>query len=75
MRAGQVAANVALTFAISEIASWMGYSLDGQGNVTIVGNTTLTGLSDGSHQVIVYADDTLGNMGASQTVYFTVGAG
>lgn len=33
--------NVSLTFTISEPASWIGYSLDGQTNVTITGNTTL----------------------------------
>ena len=41
-------------------------------NVTISGNTTLTGFDDGSHYIIVYANDTAGNMGASNTVYFTV---
>lgn len=65
-------ANVSLNFTINEAVSWMGYSLDGQGNVTITGNVTLIGLSNGSHQVIVYANDTVGNMGSSQTVYFTV---
>ncbi len=50
----------------------MGYNLDGQANTTITGNTTLTGLLDGSHYVVVYANDTAGNMGASNTVYFTV---
>lgn len=64
--------NVQLTFTINEITSWMGYSLDGQDNVTIVDNTTLTGLSDGSHQIIVYANDPLGNMDASPLTYFEV---
>jgi hypothetical protein len=64
--------DVPLTFTVNETASWMGYSLDGQGNVTVSGNTTLTGLLDGSHQVIVYANDTYGNMGSSGPVYFTV---
>ncbi len=50
----------------------MGYSLDGEMNVTIAGNTTLTGVLDGSHHIVVYANDTAGNMGASGTVYFTV---
>jgi hypothetical protein len=64
--------NVELTFTVNESASWMGYSLDGQGNVTVGGNTTLTGLADGSHRVVVYANDTFGNMGGSGLVYFTV---
>jgi len=64
--------HVDLTFTVSEAADWRGYSLDGQANVTITGNTTLLGLLDGSHNVVVYANDTAGNMGESSTVYFTV---
>jgi len=64
--------HVDLTFKVSETPYWMGYSLDGQANVTIPGNTTLMDLLDGSHSVVVYAKDTAGNMGASGTVYFTV---
>jgi hypothetical protein len=64
--------DVSLNFTVSELTSWMGYSLDEQANNTIVGNTTLMGLLDGSHSVVVYANDTVGNMGASSTVYFTV---
>lgn len=61
-----------LTFTINETPSWMGYSLDAQTNVTISGNTTLTSMNDGQHQVTVYANNTAGNMGSSETVYFTV---
>jgi len=50
----------------------MGYSLDGQANVTITGNATLTGLAAGSHNIIVYAEDDDGNIGASERVYFTI---
>ena len=64
--------DVALTFNVDEPYSWMGYSLDDQANVTISGNTTLSSLSDGFHHVLVYANDTAGNMGASGTVYFTM---
>jgi parallel beta-helix repeat protein len=64
--------NVPLTFVVSETASWIGYSLDAQAIVTIAGNTTLTGLSDGTHSLTVYAKDTAGNTGTSETVYFTV---
>lgn len=62
---------VPLTFTVDEPADWMGYSLDGQANVTITGNTTLSGLSDGKHSLIVYAKDTAGNTGASEMVYFS----
>jgi streptogramin lyase len=65
-------ADVPLDFTVSESTSWIGYSLDGQANNTVVGNTTLVGLLDGSHSVVVYANDTVGNMGVSSMVYFTV---
>jgi hypothetical protein len=64
--------DVPLTFTVSESTSWIGYSLNSQKNVTITGNRTLTSLPDGSYYVIVYANDTAGNMGASDTVHFTV---
>ncbi|MCJ7560103.1 hypothetical protein MUO79_05735 [Candidatus Bathyarchaeota archaeon] len=63
---------VPFNFTINEPASWMAYSLDQQTNITISGNTTLVGLSEGSHSLIVYANDTAGNMVSSQTIFFTV---
>jgi hypothetical protein len=65
-------ASVPLTFTVNKAVSWIGYSLDGQANVTILGNTTLTTLQEGTHHVVVYANDTCGLMGASSTVYFSV---
>jgi parallel beta-helix repeat protein len=65
-------ANVTLEFTINKQTSWMGYSLDGQDNVTITGNTTLTGLSSGLHNITVYAKDEFENMGNSETTYFSV---
>jgi hypothetical protein len=64
--------SIALTFTINRPTSWIGYSLDGQPNATIVGNTTLSGLLDGSHSIVVYANDTGGKMGGSETIYFTI---
>ncbi len=64
--------DVPLTFTVSESTSWIGYSFDGQANITIAGNTTLTGLSDGMHSLIVYASDIAGNVGYSDMVYFTI---
>ena len=63
---------VALSFSLNKPASWVGYSLDGKDNVTVAGNTTLTGLSAGLHNVTVYAKDTNENVGASETIVFTV---
>jgi len=66
--------SVPLTFLIYEASSWMGYSLDGQDNVTIAGNTTLSGLPNGSYNLTVYVTDSSGNTGASETIYFDVDA-
>ena len=33
---------------------------------------TLTGLSNGEHSLIVYAEDMDGNTGSSETIYFTI---
>ncbi|MFW6117078.1 MAG: hypothetical protein ACOC6G_00655 [Thermoproteota archaeon] len=63
---------VDLNFTTSELASWMGYSLDGGENVTVTGNTTLSDLSEDVHTLTVYVNDTAGNMGVSETVYFSV---
>jgi hypothetical protein len=64
--------DVPLTFRIYETPSWMGYNLDGQDNVTITGNTTLSGLQNGSHNITVYVTDISGNSGVSETIYFSV---
>jgi len=64
--------DVSLTFTVDEAVSWIGYSLDGQHNVTISGNTTLTDLSDGTHWLIVHARDATGNEGSSEMVYFAI---
>lgn len=63
---------IPLDFNVNETPSWSGYSLDNQDNITIAGNATLTGLSDGSHSLAVYANDTAGNIGKSDTVFFTI---
>jgi hypothetical protein len=61
-----------LQFIVSEQTSWKGYSLNNQANITVVGNTTLASLSDGSHSIVVYSNDTAGNMGKSDTIFFMV---
>jgi hypothetical protein len=38
----------------------------------IAGNTTLTGLSYGGHNVTIYAWDNSGNIGFSETIYFSI---
>jgi len=64
--------NVSLAFTVNKPAVWLGYSLDGQETVTINGNTTIAGLTNGLHNITVYAKDTFENTGASETVYFSV---
>jgi parallel beta-helix repeat protein len=61
-----------LNFTIDEPTSWIGYSLDGTSNVTITGNFSLSSLTEGSHFVIVYANDSEGNIGQSALVWFTI---
>lgn len=66
--------NAPLNFTIDESFSKIEYSLDGKSNVTTSGNTTLTGLTNGYHNVTVYATDAAGNTGASETLFFAVNA-
>ena len=63
---------VPLNFTIDEPTSWIRYSVDAQSNVTIMGNVTLDPLALGSHNIILYANDTSGNIGSSAKIYFTV---
>jgi len=63
--------DIPLTFTVNEKTPWIGYSVDGESNVTITGSTTLI-LSEGNHWIKVYANDTHGNMGCCNIVYFTV---
>ena len=61
-----------LDFEVDESTSRVAYSLDGRENVTVAGSTLLSGLSEGVHSVTVYAWDKAGNVGASETITFTV---
>ena len=64
--------NVPLNFTVDKTFSQISYVLDGQKNTTMNGNITLTELSNGYHNVTVYATDETGNTGVSETVYFSV---
>jgi hypothetical protein len=61
-----------LVFAVNRTVSKLSYSLDGEDNVIVDGNTTLCGLPNGEHCITIYATDIVGNTGVSETVYFTV---
>ena len=65
-------ANVTLEFTINKQTSWMGYSLDGQNTVTITGNTTLSEMSSGLHNVTIYAKDPIENIVTYETIWFSV---
>ncbi|MBN1357925.1 hypothetical protein JW988_04060 [Candidatus Bathyarchaeota archaeon] len=64
--------DIALNFTVNEPVSLMRYELDGENAVEISGNTTLTGLSYGAHNLTVYATDASDNKGTSETIAFTV---
>jgi hypothetical protein len=63
---------VTLDYTVDRSTSWIGYSLDNKANVTIKGNTELFNLSQGAHSIILYANDSSGNMGCSNRVFFSV---
>jgi hypothetical protein len=64
--------SIRLLVSANRVTSWLGYSLDNHANVTVKGDTELSGLSQGSHSIVVYGNDTFGNMGASGVVSFSV---
>jgi len=63
---------VPLIFTVRQPAARIVYSLNGQDNKTIAGNTTLTGLPEGSHSITVYVEDSAGNVDVSEKIYFSV---
>jgi hypothetical protein len=65
-------ASIPLEFSSNELLSRMGYRLDDGGFVELIGNTTITRLSLGPHNLTVYATDISGNTRASETVHFII---
>jgi len=64
--------NVSLIFLVNKQTSWMGYSLDGQETATVTGNITIAGLTNGLHNITVYAKDAFENIGTSETIIFSI---
>lgn len=58
--------NVTLSFWVDEEVASVSYSVDNQTAVTIEGNTTIAGLTEGSHTIIVSAVDDAGNSMSKQ---------
>jgi len=65
--------DIAISLADDEPCSQVRHSLDGEKSVATDGNTTLTGLSDGPHILLLFASDLAGNTKSSVTS-FTVSA-
>jgi N-acetylneuraminic acid mutarotase len=61
-----------IEYEVNKAVSWAGFSLDNKTNKTLTGITEVTDIADGQHVITIFANDTLGNMGASQPVYFTI---
>ncbi|MFW9947867.1 MAG: hypothetical protein ACFFDX_13670 [Candidatus Odinarchaeota archaeon] len=61
-----------LSFENSTTLDWMGYSLDGLANKTIMGNTTLPLPANGAHNIQVFGNNSFGTMYASNLRYFTI---
>jgi hypothetical protein len=64
--------NISLAYTVSESATWVGYSLDRGKNVTISGDTLLTGLTQGAHRIRVYANSRDNLYGKPDEVHFTI---
>jgi len=64
--------NLPLNFSLSKTVLELYYSLDNQTNTAITGNTTLTGLGEGPHSIILRATDYAGETFVSERTYFAV---
>jgi hypothetical protein len=68
------APSVPLVFALDKSNTQLSYSIDGLSNRTIAGNSSIARLQNGKHNVTVYVQDSFGNKGMSETVFFNVDA-
>jgi hypothetical protein len=67
-----VKSDVELDFAVNEPVSEVSYCLDGTQNQTVTDSLTLTGLTEGSHNITLYAADLAGNAAAPKILFFNV---
>ena len=66
--------DVPLLFSAHDSVKQVAYNIDGHDKVSFDGNTTLTNLPNGDHNVTFYVTDINGNTGASETLFFNVNA-
>lgn len=64
--------NVSIAYTANRGIQWAGYSLDNQANVTLKSNTEFSSLAQGEHSLTIFANDSAGNMGSSNTVLFSI---
>jgi hypothetical protein len=64
--------DITLEFTTEKQSSWIGYSIDGQEILTITSNTTISGLSNGLHNVTIYTKDTFENVIIQETIWFSI---
>ncbi|HEX7481856.1 MAG TPA: hypothetical protein VF350_00115, partial [Candidatus Bathyarchaeia archaeon] len=63
---------ISLNFTVPQSTKLVRYSLDGQENVTVFGNLTITDLANGAHNITIYADDPFGNTQSSEIIVFNI---
>ncbi|MHA2039133.1 MAG: hypothetical protein ACW98X_22125, partial [Promethearchaeota archaeon] len=61
---------LSLNFENSSVLDWMGYSLDGLANKTILGNSTIPMPQGGPHSIQVFGNDSIGTIHESAVRYF-----
>jgi hypothetical protein len=61
-----------LSFSSQEELDWIRYSLDGELNKTLLGNSSILLPENGVHHIQVFANDTIGSFHESIIQYFTV---
>lgn len=61
--------SVPLSVSANEPIDTWWYSLDGGPNVTFIPNITLSGLLEGNHSLVVYANDSLGHISLNEYIF------
>jgi len=65
--------NLQIDYQVNKAVSWVGYSLDNGPNITLTKTPfSIDNIPNGPHSIVLFARDTLGNIGVSKTVYFTI---